>query len=103
MRFLYKKTIEISTEIELPVSGYDIKEAAERLTKGEFDYVLKEAISDSRSYQTHTVGDREYEVQKSDKIISMQYGGPSIDELNDPQKETLKEMIQNDEQLGLYD
>jgi len=103
MRFLYRKTIEISTEIELPVSGYDIKEAAEQLTKSEFDYVLKEAIFDSRSYQTHTVGTRVYEVEKKDMLINTQYGGPSIDELNDTQKEILKEVIQNDEELGLYD
>lgn len=103
MRFLFRKTIEISTEVELPVSGYDIKKASEMITKSEFDYVLKEAIFDSRSHQTHTVGTRVYEVEKKDTLISLQYGGPSIDELNDPQKETLKEMIQNDEQLGLYD
>lgn len=90
MRFLYRKTIELSTELELPVAGYDIKEAAERLTKSELDYVLKEAIFDSRSHQTYTVGTRTYEVQKTDKLISMEYGGPSVDELSD-------------NQLGLYD
>jgi len=80
MRFTYKKIIEVSVELELPVVGYDIQKASELITRSEVDYILKEAISDSRSNISYTVGDREYWVNKRERLVNTEYDDPGMTE-----------------------
>lgn len=70
MRFTYKKIIEVSVDLDLPVVGYDIQKASDLITRSEVDYVFKEALSDSRSNMSYTVGDRKYWVDKRERLIN---------------------------------
>lgn len=71
MKFKYTYSIEIETEMELPVVGYDIDYAAMKLTEGEVKFVLERCIQDPRSEQTFDLSTRTYRVRKNGKVTNI--------------------------------
>lgn len=72
MKFKYKYFVEVETEMELPVLGYNIKDAAIQYVKDHINYILDMSIKDSRTEQEHTIQDRKYRVKKYSQLHNIQ-------------------------------
>jgi hypothetical protein len=72
MKFKYKYFVEIETELELPILGYDVEKAAYNLTKEDIDYLLETSITHTSSDHLHMIKDNLYLVKKYSKIEKIQ-------------------------------
>jgi len=72
MKFKYKYFVEIETELELPVLGYDVEKAADNLTKEDIDYLLETSIANNSSDHLHMMRGKLYLVKKYSKIEKIQ-------------------------------
>lgn len=68
MKYKYTKTVEVSIEGELPLLGYDIKEAAQKLHSLSSTEAIRLSLSDSREKFWVDVGAEKWEVRVEDKI-----------------------------------
>lgn len=71
MKFKYTYSIDIETEMELPVVGYDVDFAAMKLTESEVKFVLERCIQDPRPEQTFELSTRTYKVRKNSKVTNI--------------------------------
>lgn len=71
MKFKLKYSIEVETELELPVLGYDLNKVSEQLTKNHIDYILERCIKDDREKQIFNFEEHTYIVHKKSKLISI--------------------------------
>lgn len=80
MKFKHKYYVEVETELELPVLGYNIKDAASQYVKDHINYILEMSIRDSRSNQEYEVQGRKYRVKKYSKLHNIEDDDPGISE-----------------------
>ena len=68
MKYTYKRTIEIETQDEQPLLGYDIQKVAYKELDQKLTHALKQAVEDGRATQTIKVGDKTFVVHIQDQI-----------------------------------
>jgi len=72
VKFKYKYFVEIETELELPVLGYDVEKAADNLTKEDIDYLLETSIAHDSTEHLYTNKGKVYTISKYSKIEKIQ-------------------------------